>query len=189
MPQTKLLLDTNAYLRLAYSIHPLLFVSFGKEEFTLYLIKDFQKEFERQQRLKRKFPWVNDEKFKKNRCKYLTLSKQNIKDINLAETYIWEQNINNGYGASPVDVRALSAGYVLDIPVITDDKNMIDLAKSMNIKVMRIMSLLIKMHEANHIDKTKIKELVGWLSYTNDLPYKTFLEEVLETFGIDISGF
>lgn len=69
MPQTKLLLDTNAYLRLAYTFHPLLFVSFGGKKYTLYVIEDFQKEFNRQSRLKRKFPWVNKNQFKKKQDK------------------------------------------------------------------------------------------------------------------------
>lgn len=187
MPQKKLLLDTNAYLRLAYSIHPLLFVSFGEENFTLYVIKDFQQEFEKQSRLKKKFPWVNQKKFKTNRCKFLTLSREEKKNIQLAETFIWEQNISYGWGASAIDVRALAVGYVLDIPVITDDNDMIELAESLNIKVMRILPLLTKMLEADHIDKAKIKELVGWLSYTNDLPYQNFPEDVATKFGIDFS--
>ncbi len=35
MAQTKILLDTNSYLRLAVNLHPLLFVSYGKEFHTL----------------------------------------------------------------------------------------------------------------------------------------------------------
>ena len=37
MPQRKLLLDTNAYLRLARSVHPLLFSDFGEDRICLYL--------------------------------------------------------------------------------------------------------------------------------------------------------
>ena len=37
MAQQKLLLDSNAYLRLARSIHPLLFVEFGEDRTCLYL--------------------------------------------------------------------------------------------------------------------------------------------------------
>lgn len=110
MTQTKLLLDTNAYLRLAFTIHPLLFVSFGKENYTLYVIEGFQKEFDRKQRLKKSFPWVNKKEFKKNRSRHLTLSSQDNKNIAVAETFIWDHNISLGLGASDVDVRALSFG-------------------------------------------------------------------------------
>jgi hypothetical protein len=186
MSQTKLLLDTNAYLRLAYTIHPLLFVSFGDENYTLYVTENFQAEFNRQPRFKKKFAWVNESKFMLNREKFLTLSNQEKKDIKLAETYIWDQNISLAAGASMVDVRALAAGYVLDIPVITDDKGMISLAESLGIKVMRILPLLSIMLKARHIDKSKIKELVGWLSYSKDLPYKNFIADVNAEFGFDL---
>ena len=88
MSQTKLLLDTNAYLRLAYTIHPLLFASFGDENYTLYVIEDFQVEFNRQPRVKKKFAWVNENKFMLNREKFLTMSNKEKKDIKWAETYI-----------------------------------------------------------------------------------------------------
>ena len=186
MPQTKLLLDTNAYLRLAKTIHPLLFVSFGKENCTLYVIEDFQKEFNRQRRLKRGFPWVNSKKYKQNRSKYIALSSQDKKSIAVAETFIWDHNISFGLGASEVDVRALSFGYVLNVPVITDDKDMIELADSLGSKAMRILTLLSIMLSSNHIDIDKIKELVGYLNYTNDLPYKNFIKDINKEFGLEL---
>jgi len=42
MAQTKILLDTNTYLRLAQSMHPLLGIPFGKNEFTLYIHKEIE---------------------------------------------------------------------------------------------------------------------------------------------------
>ena len=37
MPQSKILVDTNAYLRLAKTIRPLLFMPFGDNEYCLYI--------------------------------------------------------------------------------------------------------------------------------------------------------
>lgn len=187
MPQTKILLDTNAYLRLAYTIHPLLFVSFGKKSYTLYVIEDFQKEFNRRRRLKRNFPWVNQKEFRDNRSKLINLSRQDKKNIDIAYSFIWDQNISLGLGTSEVDVRALAIGYVLNIPVVTDDKDMIDLAKSLNIRVMRILPLLSLMLNSKHITLEKIKELVTYLDYTNDLPYKDFIKDVNHTFNLNLS--
>jgi hypothetical protein len=187
MPQTKLLLDTNAYLRLALTIHPLLFISFGEKNYTLYVIEDFQKEFNRRRRLKRSFPWVNQKEFRDNRSKSITLSKQNKKDVDIALSFIWEQNISLGLGASEIDVRALSIGYVLNIQIITDDRDMIELANSLSIKGMRILPLLSIMIDSNHIGLDKIKELVTYLDYTDDLPYKDFVKDINEKFGLSIS--
>ena len=51
MSPARMLLDTCAYLRLARSIHPLLGVKFGAERYCLYVIEDFQAEFDKQTRL------------------------------------------------------------------------------------------------------------------------------------------
>ena len=51
MAQTKILLDTNSYHRLAENLHPLLFVPYGDENFTLYAHKDLRDECLRQPRL------------------------------------------------------------------------------------------------------------------------------------------
>ena len=44
MPQSKILIDSNVYFRLAQSIRPLLQVEFGKEKYCLYVIKGLQEE-------------------------------------------------------------------------------------------------------------------------------------------------
>ena len=46
MPQAKILVDTNAYLRLAKTIRPLLFVPFGVKEFCLYILPELNHELE-----------------------------------------------------------------------------------------------------------------------------------------------
>jgi hypothetical protein len=39
MAQTKILIDTNSYFRLAQNLHPLLKTPFGKAEYTIYAHK------------------------------------------------------------------------------------------------------------------------------------------------------
>lgn len=75
MAQTKILLDTNSYLRLAENLHPLLFVSYGEENFTLYAHKDLRDECLRQPRLANKFDWITLAKYEENRKRPLVLSK------------------------------------------------------------------------------------------------------------------
>lgn len=67
MDKKRILLDSNAYLRLANSFHPLLGEGFGKENYTLHLIPEFQKEFDKNPRLKNKFGWVNQPEYVENR--------------------------------------------------------------------------------------------------------------------------
>lgn len=44
MPQSKILVDTNAYLRLAKTVRPLLFVPFGDNEYCLYILPELNEE-------------------------------------------------------------------------------------------------------------------------------------------------
>lgn len=53
MAQNKILIDSNCYLRLAQSIHPLLKNEFGKgHRYCLYVIDGFEGEFFKSSRLK-----------------------------------------------------------------------------------------------------------------------------------------
>lgn len=183
MSQSKILLDTNAYLRLAQSIHPLLFEPFGEENYTLYVIDDFQKEFERNHRLKEKFYWVNQPEYIENRKKKIKISKQDKKDIDVAYSIIWEQNITMGLGASRTDVRALAFGNVLNIPVVTDDSEMISLAEEFAIKVLRILDLMKLMYDSEHLSIKELKTIVDYLEYNKDLPYAGFKRKFEEVFG------
>jgi hypothetical protein len=49
--------------RLAQSIRPLLGESFGQEQHCLYVIKELQKEYDKNPRLKNSFPWVNNAEY------------------------------------------------------------------------------------------------------------------------------
>jgi hypothetical protein len=63
----RILLDSNVYLRLAHSFHPLLHEPFGKDQFVLFLIPEFQKEFDKNPRLANKFGWVDQPEYIENR--------------------------------------------------------------------------------------------------------------------------
>ena len=45
MPQSKVLVDSNSYFRLAKSIHPLLFQTFGDEEYCLYVLPELDRAY------------------------------------------------------------------------------------------------------------------------------------------------
>ena len=84
MPQRKLLLDTNAYLRLARSIHPLLFIESGEDQTCLYLIEEFEREFARSRRLRGKFPWVDAPEYQENRSVRLQIGRKERRAIQTA---------------------------------------------------------------------------------------------------------
>jgi hypothetical protein len=183
MPQRKILVDSNAYFRLAYNFHPLLSVPFGAEEHTLYVIENFQKEFDNNPGLQRKFFWVDEEEYAENRKRKIKIAKQARKDIDLAFDFIWEHNVSAGLGASPTDVKAIAYGYVLSIPVVTDDKDMLSLGNVFGVEMIRLIDLLDLMYKSGHINKSNIDSLVEHLVYDNDMPTPRFAKECEERWG------
>jgi len=105
MAKFRILLDSNAYLRLANSFHPLLHESFGKQSYVLYVIPEFQKEFDKSPRLKNKFGWVNQPEYVENRKRRIRITRSEKEQVRLTYSYIWEHNISQRLGASRVDVR------------------------------------------------------------------------------------
>ena len=180
----RILLDSNVYLRLANSFHPLLYKSFGEKNYTLYLIPEFQKEFNKSPRLKNKFGWVNQPEYVENRKHQLRTLKKQKEQIKLTYSYLWAQNISEGFGASRVDVKALAYGSVLDAPVVTDDSDMTELAEPFGIEVWGLLDLLKIMYKAKRINKNEIKALIGYLKYIKDLPYPSFKRKIQKAFEI-----
>ncbi len=175
MGKTRILLDSNAYLRLANSFHPLLHESFGKQDYVLYVIPEFQKEFDKSPRLRNKFGWVNQPEYVGNRKRRIQISIPQKVQAQLTYSYLWEHNISEGLGASPIDVRALAYGAVLGVPVITDDSDMTELGRVFGIEVKGLLDLLKIMYDSNRIDFQGIKTLLNYLQYI-----KTFPTQVLE---------
>ena len=105
------------------------------------------------------------------------------KDIILAFGFIWDHNVASGLGASPADVRASAYGYVLGIPVVTDDKDMLELGEMFSVEMIRIIDLIELMYKSGHIDKSQIDSLVQHLVYDNDLPSPSFVKDCEERFS------
>lgn len=182
MDKKRILLDSNAYLRLANSFHPLLGEGFGKENYTLRLIPEFQKEFDKNPRLKNKFGWVNQLEYVENRKHRIHVTKSQKEQIRLTYSYLWEYNIGEGLGASRVDVRALAYGAVLGVSLVTDDSDMVQIAKVFGIEVKGLFDLLQLMYHTKRIDFQEIETLLDYLEYINDLPNPSFRKKLTKAF-------
>ena len=170
VPQSKILIDTNAYFRLAQSIRPLLKVEFGDEEYCLYVIKELQQEFDRNPRLRNKFPWVSDPEYSENRSHRLQLSRKEQKEIDQAFDFMFDHARTAYPGVSRVDVTILAHANILGIPVVTDDGDMLALANDFEIRTFRVLDLLKLMLDCEHITMAKVREIAAYLAYTNDKP-------------------
>ncbi len=171
MAQSKILLDSNSYFRLAKSIQPLLFVEFGADKHCLYVLDDLQKEFDCNPRLQREFPWVDEEEYRNNRSRKLSLSRKDKREIQTAYDIIWDYVLSEpDIGASPVDTRILSHSYVLGIPTVTDDTDMRVVATTFDIKAMKTLELLVLMLECEHITMDRIRQIMAYWEYVGDKP-------------------
>lgn len=169
MAQSKILVDTNCYLRLAQSIHPLLCVPFGDSEYCLYVIPQLNVEL-RASYLKSKFPWIDEPDFVAGRKRFPTVSRKQKKAIEQTFDFVWDHVETELAGPSRVDARYVACALELDIPLATDDEDMIELATVFGASVMRSLDLLKLMLDEGHIDLRKIRATVAYWRHIGDTP-------------------
>lgn len=183
MAQTKILVDSNSYFRLAQNIHPLLSVSFGEEKYTLYPHQDLTFEFKRKARLKNKFHWFTETKFVENRKRFLRIGKKEQDEIENNFDHIWGFITDNRLNPLEVDARILATALALDIPVVTDDRDMREVADLFEIQCIGTMELMKMMLDAKHIRMPKIRQVAAQWQYDNDWPYGGWQKEYNKLFG------
>lgn len=182
MAESRILLDTNAYFRLAQSIRPLLNAAFGDHNYTLYVLKELQDEYEKSPRLTNQFSWINDPEYVDNRSRRLALTNEEKIEIKRAYDFILDYVRNVHPGVSKVDVLGLAHGEQLAIPVVTDDDEMLQAAKDYGIKTMKTLELLKLMLDCNHIDMAKVREIAAYWVYMKDTP-KSFKTDYKKLFS------
>lgn len=170
MAQLKILLDTNSYLRLAYTIHPLLFQEFGPDACCLYVLKELDDELNASHRLQTKFAWALQDEFVANRRYQLTASRKQKAEIATATSFIWDHVQTEQPGPSRIDVRHLAYGFVLKAPLVSDDRDLLAVARTFDIEVMKSIELLQLMLECEHISAQKLDALVAYWRYWQDTP-------------------
>lgn len=169
MPQSKVLVDTNTYLRLAKTIRPLLFSPFGEEPYCLYILPELNKELE-SRKLQSKFYWINEEEFTENRQYYPKIGNKQKRFIKETFEYVWGYVVTDLAGPSQVDALYIAYALELDIPVVTDDQDMTALAEVFEAKVMSTLELLKIMFDSGHVDMKTIDGLCSYWRHIADIP-------------------
>ncbi|MBE1426747.1 putative nuclease of putative toxin-antitoxin system [Desulfomicrobium macestii] len=182
MAQSKILVDTNIYLRFAQSIHPLLFRPFCPDEFTLYITHCFQREYDRQPRLREKFCWVNEDMYSENRSQRINISSSQQNEAALAIGYISDYSLAQSLGVQDVDIDILAHALALDVPVVTDDRDMTLLANVFSIEVWNSLQLMKAMLDCNHVSQKDIDALVNYMEYMEDLPWRRYVQDYARMF-------
>lgn len=173
------LLDTNAYLRLAKRIKPLLGVKFAQKDYVLTILKDVENEVHRSSRLQFHFPWFDDAPLAEERlAKRVCLSKKEKAQIQAATSVLRAHVLERvdtytSHGRSPpsdTDCYCLAFGQIRPATVVTDDLGMHQLADDFEIPVWHGHELLKKMLSAKLINNELVREIYDALELNDDLP-------------------
>jgi len=182
MSQCRILIDSNAYFRLAQNIHPLLNVVFGENRYCLYVIKELQDEYNRSSRLLNTFPWVNDPEYVENRSHVLEVTRGEKSEIKRAYDFILDYVRNVHPGVSRIDVLCLAYAEQLRIPVVTDDGEMRTAAGEYGIATYKTLELLKLMLDCGYIDIEKVRKITAHWQRFNDRPMD-FAKDYRTLFG------
>lgn len=176
---TLVLLDTNAYLRLAKRVKPLLGIEFGQKRYVLTILKDVEDEVHQSPKLKFLFPWFDNQALIEERlAKRVRLSTVEKAQIEAATSVLRAHVVENidsftSYGRSPpsrIDCFCLTFGQIRTAIVVTDDLGMHQLAKEFGLSVWHGYELLKKMLSAKMIDGGSVREIYEALENNDDLP-------------------
>lgn len=175
---TLVLLDTNAYLRLAKRIRPMLGVAFGQKNYVLTILKDVETEVHRNGALKFKYPWFDGEDVAAERgAKQVRLKAEEKAQLDAAQSVLHGWVLMNPVAyttrkrspPSSTDCRVLAFGQVRNAIVVTDDLGMHQLATDFGITVWHGHELLKKMLTAKLITNEQVKSIFEALELNNDL--------------------
>jgi hypothetical protein len=171
-PPKVILLDSNAYFRLARSIRPLLAPTFGPPpHYSLFVLYEVDTEYFRSPRLKTKFEWVNCSEFRNDReaKRYKSAGKNALK-VEHAFSFLASYVKAEGLNVSREDLKALAIGFVRGIPVVSDDKGMRQTADAHGIEYWPALKLLKLMVTEARITLELVHEILQYLDHENDLP-------------------
>ncbi len=133
MNQSKILVDSSAYLCLATTCHPLLFREFGQPCYCLYITDDLRRELEEDSRLEPVVDWIDQPDYRKNRSRTIQLSREERALTELALQYIRAFLDADAKAVAAVDAATLACARVLNLPVVTANEQVRAAAASLGI--------------------------------------------------------
>lgn len=171
-PPRVILLDSNAYFRLAHSLHPLLAPTFGSPpSYSLFVLLEVDTEYFRSPRLRSKFEWVNGTEYRSDRegKRYKSTGK-NAPKVDQAFSFLAGYVKTEALNVSREDLKAPAIGFVRGIPVVSDDKGMRLTAEAHGIECWPVLKLLKLMVTEGRITLELVDQILQYLDHENDLP-------------------
>ena len=177
---TLVLLDTNAYLRLAKRIRPLLGLPFGQKPYQLTILPDVEDEVHASRRLRFRFPWFDGDAglAQERLARRLRLPRDQNDSLQAAARFLHDWVLQDvarftSHGRSPpgpTDCRVLAFGQVRPAIVVTDDLGMHALAHEFRIPIWHGFELLAKLRSAKVAGDELVREIYAALEANGDLP-------------------
>lgn len=178
------LLDTCAYLRLAYSIHPLLGQTYVPPPESAKVTSEVHTEWAKQPKLQNKFHWPGEPQYVLNRAEnFVTLSGKQPTQIMLMRKNIRSIAESSGKAIkasghtipSGTDCAVLAYVYVLEdsgtpTVAVSDDGGMGWIAKELQIPFITSLELAHRMYTAGTRTVAQIQTVAKYLDYEDDLP-------------------
>ena len=180
----KILLDSNAYFRLADNFYPLFSRTFGKDHvYQLFILSGTIHEYNYQARLRSKFDWVNNERHRndRNHCRIKLIESQK-KSIKETCRFLQSDCDERKLGCSPFDIECLATAYELNMTLVTDDLDLSTLAGIYDYPVLSTLELLKKLLSTEVIAMKEIRDCIYMWRYFNDTP-SDYLTEFKKLFG------
>jgi len=120
--------------------------------------------------------------YKANRRKRINLSSaQNKELVTVVETFD-EYAYDEGLGTSQEDLTALARAYISKIELVTDDADLISVAKEFEVEVMNTLELLKLMLDKGRITIDMVNEVCEYLECIPDKP-KNYYSDKQRLFG------
>ena len=176
---TLVLLDTNAYLRLAKRVQPLLGKKFGQKDYVLTVLRDVEDEVQRSSRLRHNYPWFDAANLANERLAHSPrLSAEDKARLSVATSVLHglvqmdlAKFMTKGrHPPSHTDCRVLAFGQIRPAVVVTDDLGIHELASMVGIdNIWHGPELLKKMLSAKLIGNELVREIYAALEVNNDL--------------------
>lgn len=184
MPSCNIIVDSCSYFRLARGVRPLLKIVFGRRKYCLGVIEELDKEYKKSPTLKNKFFWVSQKEYSDNRRNCFSPNLSQRSEINHAFFFIREFARESQLGVSEVDITGMAYAYVLKIPIVTDDSDMLEVAKEYEIKTYKTLELMKLMMDSGLLRMKEIRSIVSYWIYQNDTP-KSFRKDFKRIFSED----
>ena len=114
-------------------------------------------------------------------------TETSVQKSNTPFSFIREFARESQFSVSEVDIVGLAYAYVLKFPVVTDDSDMLEVAKEFEISTYKTLELMKLMMDCGFVKMEMIRSIVSYWAYQNDKP-KSFRKDFTRLFSEDPPG-